>query len=211
MVSCIDFISFIFRNVFPAIIHNRCSNFELVSPAYFSHNGIWIRSPDQKVDTNTITSASFGRDETKDKFTSALLYKLQRKKSLESNVSNTSTEDTSTSLQLLIMWKSNDWYNFSVRALLVKHSNVIMWNEDTLKKLHSMHRVLLDKGLSINFGDMLREHYSIEDTWLLDDSAVLITTTEWEKENRRFEITLSEGTREDDYIEPLCVPSSIYD
>jgi hypothetical protein len=78
----------------------------LTSSVYFVHNAIWIRSTDQKVDANTVARASLGRDVTKDEFSSALIYKLQRK-SIEShsqsNADNTFSEGTSTSIQLLIM------------------------------------------------------------------------------------------------------------
>jgi hypothetical protein len=156
--------------------------------------------PDQKVDPNTMTRASFRREVTKSGFTGALIYKLRRKKPLEYNdkpdEDNASTEDTSTSFQFLVIWGLNDEYEYSIRALLIKHSNAITWNEDTLEKLHSMYLALLRDGL-------LREA-----TWLLDDKTMLMTTSEW-KVGQTTEITISEGTRKDGAIEPLWVPSSM--
>jgi hypothetical protein len=151
---------------------------------------------DQKVDAETMIRASFGRSIFKAEFSSALIYKLQRKKSLESNADNTSTKDTSTSLQLLVIWGLNDKYDLCVRALLIKHSNTITWNEDTLKKLHSMHLSLC------------RDDDVIEDTWLLDDATVLMTTSKW-KVGCIFEIIISDGTRKDDTMEPLWVSSNM--
>jgi hypothetical protein len=166
----------------------------LISPIQFGHNAIWIRLPDQKVDASAVTRASFGKDATKDEFASALIYKLQRKNSKsgdQSNADSTFTKDRSTSFQLLVIWRSNDEHSFSVRSLLVKHSNAITWNEDTLEKLHSMYLALLSEGLFIN--DMPKEDSSImentfKDTWLLDDATVLMTTSKWKEENRTVEI-----------------------
>jgi hypothetical protein len=187
------------------LVHNKCPDFELESPVYFGHNVIWFRSPDQKVDTNTVTRASFGRYILETKLVNALIYKLQMKKRCESsdqsNVDNMPTEDTSTSLQLLVIWKSNDMdkYRLFVRALLIKHSNTIIWNEDTLEKLYSMYLA--------PFGD----DCNIKDTWLLDDATALITTSNWNDMNFETKITISKGTREGDSIEPLWVSSSICD
>jgi hypothetical protein len=212
----------------------------LVSPAYFGHNAIWIRSPDQKVDANAMARASFGKDTTKDEFSSALIYKLQKKKRLkysdQSDADDKSKKDTSTSLQLLIIWRSNFGYKyeFFVRALLIKHSDTIIWDEDALKKLHSMHLALLDKGLLIDISGASEEnssiafeedpiivseedpsiifeedHFILEDTWLLNNAIVLMTTLRWKEENSTIEITISEGAKENDAMEPLWVSSNM--
>jgi hypothetical protein len=188
--------------VFSILVHNQCSDFELVSPVYFGHNSIWIKSPSQKVDINAATEASLGRDTTKDEFASALLYKLQRKKRFESNdqsnTDSTSTKDTSTSLQLLVIWRSTDKSKVSLRALLIKHSNVFTWSKDTLVKLHSMHLSLLS------------DDCVVRDTWLLDNVTVLSTMLRLKEVKHIIEIIIiSEGAREDDSKEPLWVPSSI--
>jgi hypothetical protein len=194
-------ISFILHRVFPVLIHNQCSDFELASPVYFGNNVTWHIPPDRKVDINTATEASFGRDVTKDECASALIYKLQRKKRFESNdqfsVDNTFTEDAPTSLRLLVIWRFIDKSEVSLRALLVKHSNVITWDEDKLEKLHSMHL------------DLLRDDEVVKDTWLLDDVTALMVILRWKSGRYITEITISEETREDDSEEPLWVPSSI--
>jgi hypothetical protein len=182
------------------LVHNRCSNFELVSPAYFGRDAIWIRFPDQKVDANAITRASFGRNIEKDDFESALIYKIQRKcrkSNNQSGADNTFTEDASTSLQLLVIWRFSR-FKFSARVLLIKHSNAITWNEDTLEKLYSMYLGLL------------RDKRDIKDIWLLDDTTVLTTTSKWKGfVDYATKITISEGTREDNAMGPLGVPSSL--
>jgi hypothetical protein len=185
----------------------------LVSPTYFGHNAIWYIPPDQEVGANAMARARFGRNATKYEFSNVLIYKLQRKKCIESNeqskADSISEKDTSTSLQLLVMWISNDKHRYSVRALLIKHSNTITWNEDTLEKLHSMYLALFNKGLRIDVLSTRNKHYSVKDTWLLDNVTVLIIELKWEEESRTFEITISKGTGEHDTVEPLWVSSSM--
>jgi hypothetical protein len=197
MISCINLISFLLYDVFPVVIHNQCSDFKLTSPAYFGRNAIWIRFSDQKVDTNAMTRASFGRSIFKIEFEGALIYKLQRKKCIESSLDSTFTEDKPTNLQLLIIWESNNRDDVFVRALLIKHSNAITWDEDKLERLYSMYRTQHTYG------------YFIEDTWLLDDATVLMTTSIWEEKRHTTEVTISEGIRERNSMEPLSVPSDI--
>jgi hypothetical protein len=152
------------------------------------------------LDANSETRVGFGRDITKDEFASALLYKLQRKKCLEpndqSNVDSAFTENISTSLQLLVIWRFNDERITCVRTLLIKHSNTIAWDEDALDELYSMH------------SSLCRSDEITKDIWLLDDATVLMTTSERGMHNA-FEITISEGTREDSFMEPLWVSSNM--
>jgi hypothetical protein len=154
------------------------------------------------VDTNAVTRTDFGKDVTKSEFASVLLYKLRRKKQFESddqsNADNTFTKDTSTDLHFLVIWRSNnEWSKFSVRTLLIKHSNTITWNEDKLEKLHSMYL------------NLLKDDQIVRDTWLLDDVTVLMTILRRKVRRHTIEITITEGTREDDSMEPLWIPSSI--
>jgi hypothetical protein len=189
--------------MFPVLVHNQCSDFELVSPVYFGHDITWHILPDDKVDANTMTRASFSASITISEFKGALMYKLQGKKHLESsdqsNADNIFTKDTSTNIRLLVVWRFINGYEFYARALLIKHGDEITWNEDTLEKLHFMH-------LSVRSA-----RRTIKSTWLLDDATVLMTTSEWKEHGHAIEIAISEGIRKDDSIEPLWVSSSICD
>jgi hypothetical protein len=183
-------ISFIFHDVFSALVYNKCSDFELVSPVYFGRDVIWHIPPDQKVDTNTMTSASFGKHVLKHEFMVALIYRLQRK-NIESNMDH--TKDTSTSIQLLVIWRFNNSYDFNVNTMLIKHNDTITWDEDKLRALYSMHR------------DLSRTVYRTKDVWLLDEATVLMTTSKWGEERYTTKITLSEGTRDDSFTRPIRV------
>jgi stalled ribosome rescue protein Dom34 len=154
------------------------------------------------VDDNAETRASFGAEEIKDEYESALIYKLQKKKKHiesndQSNVDSTFTDDISTSLQLLLIWRYDNVHKCSSRARLIKHSITITWDEDTLEKVHSIHLALL------------RSVPIIKDTWLLDDTTILMTASEWEDYSQTFEITISEGTKEDSAMGPLWVSSNM--
>jgi hypothetical protein len=155
--------------------------------------------PDQKVDTNTMTKASFAKDTAKKESAIALLYRLQKKECIESssqpNIDNTSTEDTS--LQLLVIWRVDNMWDIPARALLIKHSNTITWDESTLEKLHFMYLALLSSD------------WTVKDTWLLNDVTVLMTTLRWKEVKYRTEIIITEGTRKDDSMKPLWIPSDM--
>jgi hypothetical protein len=167
--------------VSPVIIRNQCSNFELASPAYFGYHTIWNIQPDQKGDVNAMISASFVKEAVKREFENALIYKLQKKKNI----------------QLLVIWKSDNSHEFPVRALLIKHNNTTTWCEDTLEKLHSMYPFLF------------KDNPTAKDTWLLDDATVLMIMLKWEKQTRTIKIAISDGTRDDDSMGPLWVPSNM--
>jgi hypothetical protein len=198
MISFTDNVaSFMLRHVLPVRVHNQCSDFELVSPAYCGRDIVWHIPPDQKVDANAITRASFGKNNGKNEFTSILVYKLQKCLGPDGQPDAVNIQDTTTSIHLLVIWKLDDNSNFSIRALLIKHSSSITWDEYTLEKLYSMHL------------ELLRDDWIVKDTWLLDNATVLMTTSEWEERSRTFEITLSKGTRKDDSMKPLWVSSNM--
>jgi hypothetical protein len=183
--------------VFSILIHNQCSNFELISPTYFGHNTIWHIPPAQKVDANTIISASFGKRAIESDSMTALIYSLQRNESLKSNEDNISIEDTSTIHQLLIVWRVENSYKLCINVILIKYNDRITWDEDKLNKLYTIHCALN------------RDNHIIEDVWLLDDTTMLITTSKWGEESRTIEIAISEETKEDGSMGPLCAPASI--
>jgi hypothetical protein len=173
--------SLLLYHAFPVLIHNRCSDFELVSPIYFGYDVIWYIPPSQKVDTNTTSRIGFRKNSIKYDFTAALIYRLQRKDRL--NVDDTN-------LRLLIVWRINDSHDFYVNAMLIKQSYTVTWDEDRLKKYLALYKY----------------HRIIEDTWLLDDTTVLSTTSKWGEIGRKAEITISKGMKRDNSIEPLYIP-----
>jgi hypothetical protein len=192
-LTCISFAS---HHSFQAYVNNQCSDFELISPEYIGYDVIWNILPDQKVDVDTITRASFRKDVLKRGFTTALSYKLRRK-SHNSNDQPNADNTKDTSLQLLVIWRSEERLILCVNTMLIKHSDAIIWNEDKLKKL-------CYKRLSLH-----KDDHIISDIWLLDDAIALMTTLKCGEEKNTIEIAISEGIRKDDSIEPLWIPSDI--
>jgi hypothetical protein len=172
-------------------------DFELASPACFGNDIIWHIPPDQKVDANTTTSANFGKNTIGRESVTALIYRLQRKSRNSNNQPDTdSKKDTSVNIQLAMVWCSDKRLNVYVNTVLIKNGNVITWDENKLRKLYYNRRPSYRSG-QIDV-----------DEWLLDDAIVLVTTSK-SKEGRTFEITISEGIRGDDSIEPLCLSSDM--
>jgi hypothetical protein len=135
--------------------------------------------------------ASFGKNALKREFTNALIYSLQRNESFESNVDNAST-----SYQLLVIWRSDSRYEFSVGVLLIKHDNANTLDEDKIKELDYPPLTLLGNGRNI------------ENSWRLDDTKVLITS-KCEKRIRTIEITISKWTKANGCMTPLQVSSNM--
>jgi hypothetical protein len=186
MISCIDLISFTLHNVFSLFVYNQCSDLELTSPEYFGSDVIWHILPDEKVDTGAMARAGFGVDEIKYDSMPALIYSLQRKY-LESN-----TEDTSTNIQLLVMWEPRTRHGFFMRALLVENSNTMTWDEDKLRELCSKHLALL------------RDDVIVRNIHLLDGTIVLMATPNESGLSRITEITISKGS-EDNFMISLSL------
>jgi hypothetical protein len=156
--------------------------------------------PDQRVDIKAMTKVSLRHNRVKCSLITALVYKLQRKNVHESsNQSGTDNiADISTGFQLLIIWLTDYYFKFRANAILIKHNNTITWDDDKLRKVHFMYLDLIGEPSNM-----------IETTWLLDDTTALVTTPRRIEEGCTLEITISEGTRKDDSIEPLWVPSDM--
>jgi hypothetical protein len=152
-------------------------------------------TPDQKVDTNATTRTIFEENAAK-RYAGVLVYKLRRKWSLESNADNMSTKNIS-SYQLFVIWKSDNKYECSVSVLLTEHDSTITWNEDKLKELDYQ---------SFN---LLRNGRTIKNTWVLDNTVVLMTASKWKEDNRTVEIAISEDTRKADSRKSLSISSNM--
>jgi hypothetical protein len=147
------------------------------------------------VDANTMARASFRRNTTNEGFTSALMYRLCSKIHNSNDQSNAdNTKDASAIVQLLVIWEIDNDHWTRVNTILIKHDNTTIWDEDRLKTLCTIYH-LLDRHNRITEG-----------TWRLDNATVLMTTLR-PKWGHTIEITISEGTIEDDYMEPLWASS----
>jgi hypothetical protein len=185
----------VFYYVHPILVHNQCLYFELVSPVYFGDNVIWHIPPDQKVCANDVTKASFGKDAAKSEFTSVLIYKLQRKKHLESNDQSNEdsmfTKDTLTGFQLVVIWRYNSDRIYS-HAWLIEHDNTFIWNEDKLERLYDVYNNQYNASSSMG-------------GWLLDDDTVLKVGCETAYRSFGTKVVISEGKHVSSLIKPLWV------
>jgi hypothetical protein len=103
------------------------------------------------------------------------------------------TKDTSTNIQLVIIYISDERFKFCVNTMLIEYSNTITWDEDELRELYYRRR------------SPRRSGRIVKDTWLLDDVIVLMIVSKWEEESRIFEIIISGWIREYRSIKPLRV------
>jgi hypothetical protein len=145
------------------IIHHQFPGIELVSPIYAGDGVTCYLPPDQKVDVDATTQAGFNIDPDQEKPVGILMYKLQRKNINQSNEEIISNEGEATCTQLVIVWKVKSSEEFSAAPFLIEHDKGGVWNKDKLTRL-------------VNYCEIYGARYgSIEKTWLMHDSRVLMT------------------------------------
>jgi hypothetical protein len=149
----------------------------LISPEYIGHHVIWHIPPDHKVDANTTTEASFRKQTIEHDFTTALIYKLQRKH-----------HHSNTHSQLVIIWRVD--HKIDVHVMFINH--IMDWDQDRLKELYT------------NYLTLYRN--DPKNIWILDNTTALMTTLKQKEEKHTIEITISRGMREDDFMHPIWIP-----
>jgi hypothetical protein len=161
-------------------IHNQCLSVDLISPTYFTDCDLEChRPPDYEVCAGNITRSGF-ISRAGNEFYAILIYKLQRRQLRESAETS---EDTSDAAHLLVIWK---YKSKKLRAdvLVVKYEKDFIWNKDNLEKLY-------DKNI---YSSRLHPGSATE-TWSLDDSTTLMTTSNVMNEGLIVDITVSEVER----------------
>jgi hypothetical protein len=149
-------------------INNQCSSIELASPVYFVEDETYHISFPQQVSFKSIMKASFGTSMNGGTFGGVLLYRLQRK------------EDTSTSIQLLVIWryKSDGLYS---HTLLIEHESTLVWDKDKLKMLYDGYYSQHEAYYNINTRECL-----------LDNNTKLKLDLEPSSENFKIGVIISE-------------------
>jgi hypothetical protein len=159
-------------------IHNQCSDFKLKDKEYFSTGVNWNKRHDDEVDAGSMTSgdsiqllATFG---------GVTIYELRR----ESVESDDQRESAYT--LLFVAWKSEGYKKFYVFVQLIDCDQTFSWHKIDPKEYYQR----FSDQLSIYTG-------SIEDTWLIHDSSVLMTRLELDFTQRDgvLNIIISEGIR----------------
>jgi hypothetical protein len=166
------------------VIHNQCSNIELVSPLYYSDGTECHLSPDQRVYAGSTMQTYLMVDLFQNEFICALMYRLKGKDTDELNVV--------TCTQLAMVWKFDKFKRFHLVTRLIEHDKGQVWDKDRMMKLVKHYRLFN------------MQHGLIEETWLMRDNTVLmIRENVTRKEDcYRLEITIAETSVKDDTWRP---------
>jgi hypothetical protein len=176
------------------MIHHQFPGVVLVSPLYYSDNEAYHLSLDQRVDVGSTIQADFNIDFAQDESIGALMYKLQRKNTDQSDEDNIFNEEE-TCIQFFIVWKVNSSKEFYVVSFLIEHDKDRVWNRDGLMKL-------AERCKQFNM-----QHGLIEDTWLMRGNTVLMTrmNVTCEEECYKLKVIISETNIKDDTQKPLYI------
>jgi hypothetical protein len=183
-------VSLSIESLFKLNIYNQCSNIDLVSPTYAAVNksGCY-RTPRHKVYAGDTVRSGFMIRPDGESY-GALIYRLQR----QSHESTKTSEDTSSTVHLLVVWKIPTFEKLYADVLLVKHDKEFNWNKDDLTDLY--HENVNQFRL---FSD------STIETWSLDDNIALMTTFEIMHESHTLNINISEVEEYDDVRAPVHI------
>jgi hypothetical protein len=174
-------------------IHNLCLNVSLVSPVTYNGDGIEChRAPDYKVYAGNTMRSAFIIKKSDDTSYGVLIYRLQRR---QSHDSTEISKDTSSATHLLVVWRISESNKLYANVLLIEHTKVFTWNEDSLNKLyhnnHSRLKVYTD---------------AISDTWLMNNNMTLKMTSSTRVLKGNCELSISISEEKDDYaIRSLCL------
>jgi hypothetical protein len=169
------------------IIHHQFPEVELVSPVYAGKHATCYLSPEHRVNVGSTTQTSFNIDPDQE-LIGALMYKLERKHT------NQPDEETICT-QLVIIWKANRYSEFCTKSVLIEHDKGYVWDRDRLIEL-----VKYDKLFNM-------QHAPIEETWLIHDNTVLMTSVNiiHETKGYQLEMTISKTSMKDDTQKPWYI------
>jgi hypothetical protein len=170
-------------------IHNQYQDIDLASPVYFTNGGRWNVAPDQEMDVNTVMRNHIEFDSRQDILEGILTYRIHR----HHTESDQSVQDKSKRIWLLVVWCVEYTKGLDVRALLVEHDKDLEWDEDKLRWLHQKCWHPLNAWIN-----------PTRNNWLLDDGAVLETTSKVMNGGHRWDISISEGDN-DNVMRPLWI------
>jgi hypothetical protein len=164
------------------IVCHQFSGIELVSPVCVSSGAESYSSPDQKVVFGSEMQVNFKSIRSCEDSFSVLIYELQRKNADQSN------EEETTCTQLVIVWEINNSKKFSTSSYLIECDKDCVWDEDKLLELIKHYK-------PVNM-----QHGLMEDTWLIYDNKVLMTSLNitHEEECYKLKMTISETSIRDD-------------
>jgi hypothetical protein len=165
-------------------IHQQFPGIELVSPVYVSNGATCHLLPDQRVYVDSKTQVGFSINPDHEESIGALIYRLQR------NNTDQPYEET-TCIQLIMIWKINSSREFCVVSDLIEHDKDHIWDSIELMNRVAWYALF----------DM--QHGPIEETWIIHGNIALITSLNVTREEEcyKLEMTISETSIKDDYIQ----------
>jgi hypothetical protein len=177
------------------IIYHQLPGVELVSPVYSSLFATCYLSPDQCVDVGFATQVGFNIGLDQYGTVGVLMYKLQRKSVDQSNKEDIASEEEATCVQLVMIWKIDSPKGFYINSYLIEHDGGHVWDRVRLT-------LLAYKCELVNI-----QHSPIEETWLMRDHTVLMTSLNatCEEECCKLEMTISETSIKDDTMRPMYI------
>jgi hypothetical protein len=181
------------------IVRNQYSDIELVPLVYFCNLGSYNEYTVERTDIGAMMKIgfSFGLDKLPG---GILMYEVQRKGNTESDHQSSTdatsiegVEDTSKTMRLLVVWKIEHFEEARAHIVLVEHDKDLEWDEDKLRWLHQKCWHPLNAWIN-----------PTRNNWLLDDGAVLETTSKVMNGGHRWDISISEGDN-DNVMRPLWI------
>jgi hypothetical protein len=181
-------VSLTLHGVMDVAVHNQYPDIELASPVYFCNRGVYNEYPVERTDIGAMLKIdfSFGLDKLPG---GILMYEVRRKGNTESDHQSSTdatsiegVEDTPKTMRLLVVWKIEHFGEARAHIVLVEHDKELEWDEDRLSELHQKCWYSLNAWI-----DPARNN------WLLDDGAVLETTSKVMNGGYRWDIFISEG------------------
>jgi hypothetical protein len=168
------------------IIRNQFPGFELVSPVHVGLDATCYQLPDQRVDVGSTTQICFNIGSKQFGHNVALMYKLQRKNE------NAIFSEEEIYTKFVVAWKL---HGFRITSYLIEHDKSYVWNSYKLMGLIECCKLY----------DI--QHGRIEETYLMRDNAVLMTSLNiiCEEECYKLEIIISEGSINDNTQRPKYI------
>jgi hypothetical protein len=191
LIILIYALSLWFQTSFKLNIHNQCPNVDLVSLIYVTNDNLECHRPleHEVYSGDTITSGFIIKSD--DVFNGAIIYRIQRRQAHESAEIS---EDTSSTVHILVVWEDSESKKLYADALLVEHDKEFNLNKDNLEELHSK---------NINQFRLCPD--SATEIWSLDDNITLMTTFKIMNSDCILDITISEVERDNNTRIPVHI------
>jgi hypothetical protein len=185
-------VSFYAQLSFRLDIHNKCSNFDLVSPKYVT--GDELECYDSPGDVYAgATRERFFIIKSDNESYGVIVYKIRRKQKHESTKTS---ENTSSAVYLLVVWENSESKKLCADVLLIEYDKGFDWHKNNLNRLYY-----------VNHGRLKECNGAISNTWLMNSDMALKTLFKVKGPRRSPELSISISEEKiDNYaMRPFCI------